>query len=635
MAQIPIRRAQMIAPFGPGAMMVTQDSVSIIAAGIDQWFKQEEDKKFKIDLDEFKILEWRLQRELGVDHFRLPPDFRYQSTDDQKFNMYLKIPFLRFPRYHHCRSCHGLFEMSLNLKGKVKCPDCLEKKGFGSKLVQVRFIAMCDHGHVQDFPWREWVHYSANPSCHKRLRLKSTGGTGLGSIRVSCDCKAQRSLEGIMTASRDGTTMLSKRLEAGESQYLCQGHRPWLGTEEPEGCGRPLRGSLRSASNVYFAQVKSALYLPNQTKDASKLIRLLCEETYREYLEDLLDSTRHDLPEKERRLRRQYQRELSDFSSEEVVQTLEFLKVHGFETETGSNQTLLGDLGMRHEEYQILQNEMRHDELVIKKADLSEYEEAIRNCFSRVMLVEKLKETRVLYGFRRVNAIGNDSIEQLKALLRRNPHEDDANWLPAYNVYGEGIFLQLREEWLAKWESRVKVQERVRDLQNRAKCQGTFSGQPLNARFVLMHTLAHLLINQLTFDCGYSSTALRERLYVSDHPDTKMNGILIYTAAGDSDGTMGGLVRMGKAGHLEPIFQKAIANARWCSSDPVCMEVGGQGGQGPESLNLAACHSCCLVPETACEEFNRYLDRALVVGNIDCPDLGWFQSSTEPLYVLK
>jgi len=99
---------------------------------------------------------------------------------------------------------------------------------------------------------------------------------------------------------------------------------------------------------------------------------------------------------------------------------------------------------------------------------------------------------------------------------------------------------------------------------------------------------------------------------------------LIYTAAGDSEGTMGGLVSMGTRGNLEPVVQKALDKARWCSADPVCMEMGAGGGQGPDSCNLAACHNCALVPETACEEFNRFLDRALVIGDLHKKNLGFF-----------
>jgi hypothetical protein len=100
-----------------------------------------------------------------------------------------------------------------------------------------------------------------------------------------------------------------------------------------------------------------------------------------------------------------------------------------------------------------------------------------------------------------------------------------------------------------------------------------------------------------------------------------MEGILIYTAAGDSEGTMGGLVKMGLPGLIEPVIARALQKAKWCSADPVCIE---SKGQGPDSCNLAACHSCALLPETSCEEQNRLLDRAVVIGTLDEPNSGYF-----------
>ena len=146
---------------------------------------------------------------------------------------------------------------------------------------------------------------------------------------------------------------------------------------------------------------------------------------------------------------------------------------------------------------------------------------------------------------------------------------------------------------------------------------------------LLVHTLAHLLINQLTFESGYSSAALRERLYVADATESQpMAGLLIYTAAGDSEGTMGGLVRMASPGLLEHVLRNAIDGAGWCSADPICMELGATGGQGPDSCNNAACHNCALVPETSCELFNRFLDRAMVVGDNQSNMEGFFSTAS-------
>ena len=153
---------------------------------------------------------------------------------------------------------------------------------------------------------------------------------------------------------------------------------------------------------------------------------------------------------------------------------------------------------------------------------------------------------------------------------------------------------------------------------------GKSNPREISAKFLMLHTLSHLLISQLSFECGYSVASLSERIYCSNKEDNKeMSGIFIYTANGDSEGTLGGLVRQGRPDAFPRIFKKAIFNAQTCSNDPVCIM---SRGQGQDSLNLAACHACALLPETCCEERNRFLDRGLIVGTYDNPQIGFWSS---------
>jgi hypothetical protein len=288
------------------------------------------------------------------------------------------------------------------------------------------------------------------------------------------------------------------------------------------------------------------------------------------------------------------------------------------------------ETGFRRQEYDTLVAAADFDQLVLRPADLRQYAPAFSRFFSHVTLVHKLRETRALAGFTRVFADTDRDLATQRAMLRLNP--PDEMWLPAYMVFGEGILLTLDEQRLRQWEALPDIQNRVAPLVARylaLRQARHLRDRRIGARYVLLHTLAHLLINRLTYECGYSSAALRERLYVSENPAAPMAGVLIYTAAGDAEGTLGGLVRMGKPGRLEPLLDRALTAAQWCSADPVCMEMGQSGGQGPDSMNLAACHGCCLVPETACEEFNRLLDRGLVIGPFNNPGIGFFNRATE------
>jgi hypothetical protein len=139
---------------------------------------------------------------------------------------------------------------------------------------------------------------------------------------------------------------------------------------------------------------------------------------------------------------------------------------------------------------------------------------------------------------------------------------------------------------------------------------------PIAPRFVLVHSLAHALIEQLSLDAGYPAASLRERLYVSD----EMAGLLIYTATSDSAGSLGGLIAQTRPDRLASLVLEALGRAAWCSADPVCIESTGSGADG---LNLAACHACSLLPETSCEEKNTMLDRGLLIGTPEQPEVGY------------
>lgn len=625
----PIRRGQLIAPFGVGAMLVTRDGTGLITAGLDHWFEVESSgNDHPVDATEFQFSEWRLQELLGVDHFMLPPDYRRRQKGQEVPNTGITVPFLRFPRWHYCPSCHFLHEVPLTYVGRIKCPLCAAK-GQTWYMNQVPFVAMCDHGHVQDFPWREWVHRSAHPTCKGRMRLISTGRATLAGQKIVCECGAERSLAGITQASqKNETTTLSTTLDDTEVPYYCQGLRPWLGSYDSEPCTRHIRGTLRSASNVYYASVKTSIYIPRGDDGRTKEVASIFDAPPLSTLISMI--TRFGEKPSVEFLRGQYWALLEDYTDQEVDAALKFLSDPGQGVDAAvSNSSDDPETQFRGTEFNVLRGLHNTPDLKTRRVDLSLLEPEVRGYFSRITLVDKLQETRVLAGFSRVYPETDEAPEVLASRLWREMPPPGNRWLPGYRVHGEGIFMELDEERLNSWETRnaeliaarlsplIVNYERIRILRR-------LRPREVSARFILLHTFAHLLMNRLTFECGYSSASLRERLYVSTDQEAPMAGILIYTAAGDSEGTMGGLVRMGSPGRLEPVINKALETARWCSADPVCMEIGSHGGQGPDSCNLAACHSCALVPETACEEFNRFLDRGLVVGTHSDAGLGFF-----------
>ncbi|WP_340019369.1 DUF1998 domain-containing protein [Paenibacillus sp. FSL H3-0457] len=613
----PIRRAQLISPFGTGAMSISKNGTSAVCSGLDHWFKNRHGNMDSTDLSQYKIKEWRLERMLGVSHFRLPPDFRTKGNDDNDMNRFLTVPFLRFPKWHYCSFCGQMQELEYHQKNKELCKGC-EQKGYKNFIFQVPFVAMCEKGHLQDFPWREWVHKEKNTSCKKTMYLMSTGGEALTSMQVKCECGVKpRMLHSITSVDEDGKTELSRSLCDDGSEFFCQGKRPWLGTDEGEECGCHLRATLRSASNVYFAQVRSAIYIPgNSNKQIVDLLSFF-EQSQVLRIINLANRANLSLDETVKELKEHFLLELNQYSDSDIRRALLAMEARDANKDDDEEQPLDMEALLREEEYEVLNGEINQEDLKINPVSLDIYKSDIFDVsryFSNIHLVEKLKETRVLAGFNRVFNDQSTDIEVMKSMLWRNqPNDLTEDWLPAYVVYGEGIFFNFNEGVVREWEQKIQVTDRTQPLILRYRNLVTnrrTREKKITPRFIMAHTFAHLLINQLVFECGYSSSSLRERLYVSDNASNPMCGVLIYTAAGDSDGTMGGLVRMGKPGYLEAVIQKAFNNAGWCSADPVCTEIGLQG---PNSCNLAACHSCSLIPETACEEFNHFLDRGLVV----------------------
>ena len=549
MTEGPVRRSQMIAPFGTGALVVARNGVSLIAAGLDHWFKRE-DGTGGVDINEYKVNEWRLERLLEVNHFRLPADFRRRYEGQEIPNARLTQPFLRFPRWHFCPSCNRLFERPLTERGRIWCPAC-EQAGKRRPLFQVPFVAMCEKGHIQDFPWREWVHGSDCVACQSDMRLIATGGASLAAQRVECECGRKRTLGSITEADSDGSTFLSKSLvrdEAGcaTSTYLCKGLRPWLGEEYPSDCDHHLRGSLRSASNLYFAVVSSSIYLPRSSDFVPSSLMLLMEQPPLSTMINVLSGiTSHIQPQ---HLRQQHELLLEPYNDEQIVAALEI--IGGAEMPTESVAPIPQgvedlDTSFRRDEFNVLRLPKKDDQLLTIQGDLEHYQEIVKSHFSNVILVHKLRETRAFAGFTRVYPHSGGSLEDRKRLLRLNTMHRSDDWLPAYVVFGEGVFIEFNEEQLKRWENRLDVKKRVMRLDDQYRQVREIRGlrnRKVEPRFLLLHTVSHLLMNRLTFECGYSSAALRERLYYSSYEDQPMAGILIYTAAGDAEGTMGGLV---------------------------------------------------------------------------------------------
>ena len=558
-----IRRSQLITTYGVGAIVAVEDE-SFMIAGIDRW-----------SVGGPNLHEPRLERRLHVTGFVLPP-----ATEDRD-----DIPVVRFPTWVHCPSCKSLqAHQRFTSTFKNSCNTC------GVGLIPSRFVLCCPKGHIDDFPYFGWVHAGSPPAGDKHEMTIDTGGktASLGDIRIECTCGKDATLEGAFQRNAMG----------GVSK--CSGRRPWLTTNDPD-CDQVPRVLQRGASNVWFAVTHSAISIPPWSEGAFKVLNKGWE-ILRHMPEEALAPTIEGMQLAEG----------TPYSVSDLVNAV--LQRRRGESDTDAPT----DTGLRRDEYQALVNgrpeETRDQDFVCTPAD--DPTAGITRWFSDVMVVKRLREVRALQSFARVVPSATQGHDDQPPLADTSP-----GWLPAIEVRGEGVFFDVHSAVLKEWEERAPVRARVEilDLHYRGRFE-QFGGHPdrvITPRLVMIHTLAHAMITQWSLDCGYPAASLRERLYVDD----EMAGFLILTATSDSAGSLGGLVGQADPDRLEVTLIEALTRCSWCSADPLCIEASAAGVDG---LNLAACHACSLLPEVSCEEMNVLLDRALLIGTPDRPELGFF-----------
>jgi hypothetical protein len=595
---------------------------------------------------DFEKVEPRLSALLSVDRFCVPPDFRQiRRGAAPPPNAMLNIPAQRFPRWYRHTRTGEMHRFNLHT---VR----IDRPVGGGRWQPVRFVSVCAAGHLCEFPWKEWIGCVCPGD--GSLFLTDRGGSELSSIRIQCHtCPSGTS--GHQGRSLSGTTVkpnvaLGEQSAFQQAGIVCPGDRPWLGDGANEaGCAQPLIGALINQTNLYFPRTISAIALPDlqpQSPEVARLRNAISPDPVLGVARTLWNMGNRAATVamiQSGLTARNITGDPADVEAalESLFDPAATALPAGAAAPADPESDLLA---FRRAEFNILRHEVNDAENVPHlrviptsvPADLSAW-------FARVNLVERLRETRVFYGFDRLeqprNTLTNMPDSAMRQLFRTPPVQPQDRWLPAVEVFGEGIYVELDETRLAQWQADNAAWlvhrlddgfiTRLRDVFQTLPPLGA-NGRSWASRYLLVHSLAHILINQLVFECGYGTAALRERLYISADPAAPMAGFMIYTAAGDSEGTLGGLVRLGRPELLGPVFRRALGRASWCSADPVCSE--HLGGQGSKMANLAACHACVLLPETSCETINQGLDRAMVVGTPEAREHGFMAQLLEAAY---
>jgi hypothetical protein len=602
-----VRPSQTLTTFGIGSL-VDLPNMSVIVMGLDDW-----PSAYANEIAEERLLR-SAQSILGpqVGRFLTPP--RGPEPQGSQTNWFdearqIGVPVAPFPRWMVCTKCRLLAPISSGLfepKAVPYRPDraCYvhncPTQGRSPLVVPARFMVTCEHGHLDDFPWVAFVH-GGPTDCRGLLYLYEVGASGEAlDVEVKCDGCGNRSRMGQAFGTNNRRVMPA-----------CRGRRPHLRDLDPSECDQEhVKPMLQGASNLWFPVLISALSVPRASHDLGRLI----EENWAV----LEKATSLDVL-KAFRLIGQL-KDLSKYDDDEI-----WTAIQKKNQETDQEAEAPDDL--KSPEWKVFSNPtMVKDSrtfrmrMVDAPADFTKY-------FEKIVLVEKLREVRALVGFTRIKSPRDfDSPADLPPEDRARISRKEPTWIPACETRGEGIFFQFSEVLVQGWVKQNHAYNREFELGHEAWRAHMHLdpnvGYP-GIRYVLLHTFAHALIRQLAIECGYTSASITERIYSrSPEDDDPMAGVLIYTAAPDSEGTLGGLSALGEPDKLGRHIRRALERMSLCASDPLCSEHTVEAG---EKLHGASCHACSFLPETSCERGNKYLDRAALIPTLERTTLAFFR----------
>ncbi|MER7207498.1 DUF1998 domain-containing protein [Streptosporangium sp. NPDC000239] len=606
-----IRPSHLMFTSGVGSL-VDLPNFSVLVSGVDEW------RFDKLGDNRQSIVEPRLlaavQRVLKtVKELRPAPWIPGLDSNPNGDASRVGVPVTPFPSWMRCTACNLLapietraFEFRNDTPRKPHEARFFHQCGKGNKqrlVVGARFVLSCAAGHLDDFPYQEFVHRGGTcPKAAKpNLLMEDYGGNIGANVRIVCQrCGEDRNIREAM--GRRGRDRLPR----------CRGRHPHLGTFAEQGCDRQPHLLVVGASNLWFAQTLSALAVPEAGTDAldAKV------EQHWESLQHVAGPNFLPFMRSMPHLSHEFEKWPDD---EEVWAAIERhrAKLDGVSAVAEGHPDLLTP------EWQVFSGPTLPEpsaDFALRR-DPDGVPAALKEFYADVVQAERLREVRAMIGFTRLDA---PDFEDPELVTRAPLGRSKPAWVPASEVRGEGVFLRVPEEALADWEERVvdsEVMRRHREAYGRFREHRYSDRLPLGfdkyrgwpgPRYYALHTLSHLMIRTIALECGYSSASLSERIYSSTEvDDDPRSGILIYTAVPDAEGTLGGLVSLGEPDELVRLTRRALSEARHCSSDPLCAE---RLPRKPEDfLHGAACHVCLFVSETTCERGNRFLDRRLVV----------------------
>lgn len=607
-----LRPTQLLHTFGVGAI-IDLPHMSVMVMGIDDWNITSSER-----INEERLLK-AVQSYLGnqVKELCLPPiEEKKSHSSALDISNLIGVPVMPFPRWMVCPACRilaplnsGLFEIKENLfnpdKNAYVHINCSKSKK-APKVIPARFMVACSNGHLDDFPWNWFVH-DGKTDCKYSFSIIEWGVSGeIESINIKCNTCNE--VKRIANAFGEIGRKIMPR---------CRGFNPHLKSFDTNPCNEQMKSIVIGASNTWFSITISLISIPTKSNklaekvkdnwsllqnassiDVIKAFRAIGQlNNFAEYSDDEIFI--------------EMQKKISKDSQEVEEEKIEDLKIPEYKAFTNPDPSLYSK------------------DFKLEETPVSE---TYRKYISKVVLVERLREVQALIGFTRIDSLNNSSeIDDLEKITKAGISKKPPTWVPSSEIRGEGIFIEFNDELLKNWLKTTKVIEREnifykahkrwRKARGFANPEENFPG----LKYVFLHSFSHALMRQLTLECGYSAASIKEKIYSSTEKEENqsMSGILIYTASADSEGTLGGLVALGKEKKLSKLIDQALEDSLLCSSDPLCSEHKPEK-DSQATLHGATCHACLFSPETSCEKGNKYLDRA-VLSSTMLDNFGFFE----------
>ena len=595
-----IRPSQAIHSYGVGSL-IDLPNLSVMVGGLDRW----DVTRQEVVTEDRLLGSVRVRLGEQVEALRALPS---EPETSNPFDDWARVglPVTVFPRWLRCTACNRLFPVAsgaLKLdsnpyrpdRARYVHPNC-DKARRPPPAVPARFVAGCANGHLDEFPWVRFAHDGAAVCSNPILRVNDIGSGGRATdLLVTClSCNSRSTLAKAFGPAAQNT------------MPMCRGRHPHLGLAS-EPCTEQLRTLVLGASNLWFNSSTSVLSLPVGGGSLNQLVHDHWAELEKMPVRDVLAYALSS----NRTLRVAF----AGNDIEDIWDAVEAKRGGASESQEADvlgpewNALVTGSAGRVSTHF---------DAEPIDSP--TEYE----NQLAGVTLAHRLRVVTALCGFSRISSgePGDSKIARLEA-------KGAPTWVPVVENRGEGIFVRFHEDALQEWEVSAydnplfEAMRRAHRDWREARGLDPHLGWP-GERYVLLHSLSHALINELAIECGYSSASISERIYSrrpSDGPEP-MAGILLYTSAPDAEGTLGGLVNLGKPAEFGPLLARALQRAELCSSDPLCSDHEPNPLDG--SLHGASCHACLLVAETSCERGNRYLDRSTLVDTFAHTGLEYF-----------